>query len=106
MSNDKKTCENCGNKNKIAACHTYRRDSVYPGCEYWTRNPRKWLDILPTEPGWYWFKNNLRAKKYEVIFIFQENRNERLICQDLEGNTFILGVNIGGCFQGPITPEE
>ena len=75
---DKKSCKSCGIGN-CAGCTNFSK---------WTRNPRQWLLILPTEPGWYWWRDNLNASSQIICIALLE-----------------LGKLKHGQYQGPIKPE-
>lgn len=86
--NDKKSCENCGRS--MRNCPIKMRD-----LQCWVSNNELWLSILPTEPGTYWWKQN-KKDKYRI----REVENG-YFCDD---NSLVS--EIGGYFQGPITPKE
>jgi hypothetical protein len=87
MTTDKKSCENCGRQ--MPNCPIKTKNLT---C--WLRNPRKWLSILPTEPGWYWFK---KQNEIGLMNISKLTLNE-WIENSAHAKTFQ--------WQGPITPNE
>jgi hypothetical protein len=88
---DKKSCQNC----MVFPCTKYLKQGI---CTKWQRNPRGWLSILPTEPGWYWLKET--GGKLQVVEIYRDivYRSGTECFEDLK--------YIQGQWQGPITPEE
>jgi len=94
--NDKKSCENCGDK--ICARHVMRKNHV---CDDWQRDSEMWLSIMPTEPGWYWWRGGTKSDPLVVrIYYFSDGTM----------STNGAGINYykmaGNEWQGPITPKE
>jgi len=99
MSKDKKECVNCRDK---TTCGQGIRDVRGYGCSQWSRSPRLWLDILPTEPGWYWFRggpytNDPQASRVRYI--------GPLLCVAPNDLWHPIEKMVGQ-WQGPITPKE
>ncbi|MDD4862284.1 MAG: hypothetical protein PHI33_09240 [Smithellaceae bacterium] len=92
----KQSCENCGNQDTITACQAYHRNDMW-GCKYWHRNPHLWLDILPSEPGWYWYR--VQAKSVVWMVNVHTLYNGLHVGEDTV-------KELGGLWQGPIAPEE
>lgn len=98
MSQDKKSCQNCSkrrpqekNPGICVPCHNY---------SLWQRNPNLWLDIPPTEPGWYWLKEKDRVTQIvEVIIKHSHVYRSGTECFDKL-------TEVEGQWQGPITPDE
>ena len=93
--NDKKSCENCGRS--MRNCPIKMRD-----LQCWVRNRELWLSILPTEPGWYWWRND--EKDEPVIGDLGFNGFGVFIGEFKNGITEIV-ADYKGQWQGPITPK-
>lgn len=96
---DKKSCGNCaigqadllGCKIK-SKCHDFAK---------WERPTYLWLDILPTELGWYFERRpGIKARMIEVVKDTHGNIAELL--QD----GWKSKLNAESKWQGPITPKE
>lgn len=89
---NKKSCENC--ISFLAYQLTHCKSDMYPCKNYnrWSRNPRLWLSILPTEPGWYWLRKDFRTEPMTIHISDVKH---------LKLTTKIIGE-----WQGPIRPEE
>lgn len=85
---DKRCCGNCG-----TGCDSLLQQP----CKKWTRNPRKWLDILPTEPGVYFYRK-CQHDKWKVGAIEISDRG-------LVWRANKVTVKYNGQWQGPINPE-
>jgi hypothetical protein len=86
---DKKSCQNC----KRGICPN-GIDQFPECCFSWKRDPRLWLSIPPTEPGWYWYKRYgeigiMEVKKYDIDIWKNDSSWSGLFL-----------------WQGPISPEE
>ncbi len=88
---DKKGCENC--KTKFMCANKF-------GDKYchWLRNPRRWLSILPTEPGIYFYRK-CTCSKWEAACLIINESGQLL----WESNR----KSVKGTYewQGPIRPE-
>ena len=63
---------------------------------------QRWTKRKPTEPGWYWWRNNGEPEMVHVT-----NPSVVLLCGD--SRVFSTNMMIGhgtGEWQGPITPNE
>ena len=93
--NDKKSCANCGWTKHLCEAKGLR--------DQWLRNPRMWLSILPTEPGWYLWK--IPESKYDShpVVLYVRDYAGRLAIQNctISGSQYEKGE-----WQGPIKPEE
>ena len=102
---DKMECENCaigradllGCKIK-SKCHNFAK---------WERPTYLWLDILPTEPGWYWLReqvpNGTDIWSFNVVKVENNNGKLSIWC---EMNGWETVKSIAGQFQGPLTPND
>lgn len=88
---DKKSCENCGRTKHF--CESAGL------CDQWLRNPHMWLSMPPTQPGWYWFKNELTEPVCIKLFL---NPTTGKILDDFNDADI---SKWDGEWQGPITPE-
>lgn len=97
--NDKKSCENC-----ILGKDCPRNGWIKQKgcCETWQRNPSLWLDMLPTEPGWYWWKA-WSSEKTGLIYWIENYDNGPMMATDPDGDVSVK--EIGGYWQGPLTPK-
>lgn len=102
---DKKSCENCLRKLTERIC----ADCDMLTHSHWIRNPQMWLAILPTEPGWYWWRANEDAKP-TVIELYSCSKK---LCKtgfqvNYSGSEcweFLRMIDEGE-FQGPIEPNN
>jgi len=90
--NDKKSCNNCSS---IPCCG----DIAYScrACIQWQRNPTVWTDIMPTEPGIYFYRK-CKCGNWKV----------GAICITERGIVWASNkkaVKFDGEWQGPITPK-
>lgn len=92
---DKKSCENCGRTKYFCESKGL--------CEHWLRNPDLWLDILPTEPGWYWLDSNRPLIGKTIIA--KVHAGEFGLLATFEDYHTMPITDIDGQFQGPITPK-
>jgi hypothetical protein len=102
---DKKSCENCGHLEADWLCDRSGGNITKRtiACGSWTRNPDKWLDILPTEPGWYFWKEPI---KKEISMELVGKSNNELFGFVCVGRTYDIPVKtMKGQWQGPITPK-
>jgi len=55
---DEKSCENCVAYRylKPFPCYNGVQQNKNGVCDKWKRNPSLWLQILPDETGWYWWR--------------------------------------------------
>jgi len=99
MSNDKKSCDNCIKNGAICSGVSGYSEIQGSGddgqCSGWSRDPRKWLSILPVENGWYWWKQFVDSIAYP-----REISHGYFIDDDS------LVSEVGGELQGPISPVE
>jgi len=83
---DKKSCENC------LQCTGDGCNTICKNLSSWQRDPAMWLDILPTEPGWYWCKNTPDRSQVAPFIKWIDKLN-------------IGHIASGYLWQGPITPH-
>jgi len=97
---DKPSCENCG--------HCQSGGVIpYNGCKnysHWQRDPHKWLAILPTEPGTYWFRKH-KTDTARVIEVYRRDVDQKLYGDMPSGFGMQLSM-MGGEWQGPIAPRN
>lgn len=102
----KKKCADCRHLTMCGKTELKKSKTV---CKQWTRNADLWLDIPPTEPGWYWGR---RFPKTEPMII--DVRDEIDAGGDVPGfhyweedrGDWVTINKLTGEFQGPITPKE
>ena len=93
---DKKLCENC---DAVKCKGDAKLSSKNEYCAQWQRNQRKWLSIMPEEPGWYWLKEKVAPMQIvEVIMVHRHVYRSGTEC-------FSTLNEIHGEWQGPIRPE-
>lgn len=99
---DKKSCQNCKRYRPGESC--FCRNFAD-----WQRNPDKWLSILPTEPGLYFWRPDTSVK-YTVVELWKISTH---LCKSglqvfffgTEGHDFLDDIQEGE-WQGPIVPKE
>jgi hypothetical protein len=69
----------------------------------WKRDPQKWISILPTEPGIYWWKE---TKKHNAVItdVYINDKDKKLYATMPSGFGMQLTM-VRGRWQGPITPH-
>ena len=106
--NDKKLCQNCGHLWADWLCHIKNTAITkrVVSCPHWTRSPCKWISILPTEPGIYWFKT--KGNDYNLCEVYVDRDNELFSRTVNTGRRGLLLSILAGKvqFQGPIAPKE
>lgn len=102
---DKKSCANC--MNNLAYCRDCELNPKLTARQKVSNNhirdSHKWLSILPTAPGWYWWRQNERYKP--VIIECFSSRLEMPVAKFMDERVEILET-LGGEFQGPIEPNN
>lgn len=103
--NDKKCCENCYH----SRAHTRPSQVPCPRkkveiCNHWKRNPNVWLDILPEEEGWYWWRLNDSDNRYKECICLFKNSSGRMMCVDPDAD--VLAEDMKCQWQGPIVPHN
>lgn len=94
-----KSCENCG---RYESDHCFRPPNTEcENKEYWLRNPRLWLDILPEQEGWYWW--NKYEEDTPIILRVEQISIGVLAAWYMDDWVPIRELN--GFWQGPIRPE-
>jgi hypothetical protein len=90
---DKKSCWNCiGSKSFYSiVCYDGKRIDKNGICPRWQRNPDLWLDIMPTDLGWYWWRPDARS--------------EAITTHIINIGHYKATTKMSGQWQGPIKPE-
>jgi len=93
---DKKSCKNCNAYKylKPFPCYDGNRQNKNGVCSKWLRNPTFWLDITPTETGWYWWKLNKKSKLKDILPLFGNAKMLKRLTKEQ------------GVWQGPICPKN
>ena len=96
MTTDKKSCDTC--KGGICPDTVNGRENY---CDTWKRDPLRWLSILPTEPGWYWWRWKTNGT---IVGIINDPLSGKLVTSGERGIE-IDNIRLNGQWQGPIKPD-
>jgi len=90
---DKKSCLNCAEHGTGLSNYCGKQATVCNHLSHWLRNPDLWLDILPTEPGWYWYERGIEGGIFKITALDIENWER--------DDNWVKKFK----WQGPITPK-
>ena len=98
---DKMSCGNCAiGRADLLGCKIKSKCRDFAK---WERPTYLWLDILPSEPGWYWFEDHTFPKHPDISAVEIHNDGTMSLC----GTEIYREVNKQkGRWQGPLTPNE
>jgi hypothetical protein len=113
-SKTKRSCENCKHYYFVEALCMRKTKRVHKPatsiCHNWSRRPSRWLSILPTEPGWYWWRSihwSVFASKERGKELTARSVRPIFVTKSFAESSYMKRTWMyGGQWQGPITPEE
>jgi hypothetical protein len=103
---NKKSCLNCVSYPEYQITRCKYDNWPCKNHNRWQRNPRKWLSILPEEPGWYWWRRKQGNKGTVVQVYINPFNNTELFFGNKTKTASLVKQYPKSEWQGPITPEN
>ena len=107
---DKRECRNCASCRNMLCYARIENTAALPTpplCKYWLRNPTLWLDILPSEPGWYWWRYKGEETITDVYIRESDKKLYVTLPSGFGASLALIKSKKEKCqWQGPIKPAE